>query len=311
MYVCLIIGTVFVGRFGFPDEISDLQTNGVFMNLILRIRLPRILASLIVGAGLAVSGLVMQNIFQNPLADPGVLGISQAAGFGASLGFLLFPRFNIPVHIFAFLSGMAALFLVLQLAKSIKSDNRIALVFAGISISALFSAGLGIIKYLADPLDQLPSIVFWLLGSLSATSWPTVLQLVPISVISILLLYFLRWRINVYGLNEPVLFSMGVKKNREISLILGLAVLLTTTIISFAGLVGWVGLIIPNISRIIFGSDTRRSLPASIFLGSAFVLVCDTFARSMIPGEIPLGIITALLGAGAFIYLFKTKNNLV
>lgn len=309
--IFLIISTIFIGRYSLPEKISDYWNDVLLRNLILRIRLPRIIVSLIVGAGLAVSGLVMQNVFQNPLADPGVLGISQAAGFGAAMGFLLFPSLQLPVQVLAFICGILALVLVLKLAQLIKISNRISLIFAGIAVSAFFTAGLGIIKYLADPLDQLPSIVFWLLGSLSSTTWRTVLQVAPISLICISILYMLRWRINIYSMDEEVLFSLGVKGKREVNLILGLTVLLTTSIISITGLVGWVGLIIPNIARLGFGYDTKQSLPAAIITGSAFVLICDTIARASLPGEIPLGILTAFLGAGVFIFLLQTKRDFI
>jgi iron complex transport system permease protein len=157
-------------------------------------------------------------------------------------------------------------------------------------------------------MDQLPSIVFWLLGGISTSNWRVVLQIAPITLICIILLYLFRWRINVYALNDSVLYSLGVKRKGEVYLILGISVLLTTSIISFSGLVGWVGLIIPNITRLSFGYDLRSSLPASILLGAIFVLVSDTISRTLIAGEIPLGIITAFLGAIVFVILIFGKG---
>ena len=307
----LVFAAALIGRYSFSVDIWEISKNRLLQDLILKVRLPRIAISLLVGAGLAVSGLVMQTIFQNPLADPGVLGISQAAGFGAALGFLLFPTTQIPVQLFAFTCGIISLLVVLQLARMINTSNRISLIFAGIAISAFFSAGLGIIKYLADPLDQLPSIVFWLLGSLSTANWQTVLQIAPITIICLVILFLLRWRINVYALNDSVLFSLGIRKNLEIYLILGVSVLLTTTIISFSGLIGWVGLIIPNIARLAYGYDLRRSLPAAMIVGAIFVLISDTIARAAIAGEIPLGIITAFFGATVFVFLILKKRMFV
>ena len=307
----LVFAAALIGRYSFSVDIREISKNRLLQDLILKVRLPRIAISLLVGAGLAVSGLVMQTIFQNPLADPGVLGISQAAGFGAALGFLLFPTTQMPVQLFAFSCGIISLLVVLQLARMINTSNRISLIFAGIAISAFFSAGLGIIKYLADPLDQLPSIVFWLLGSLSTANWQTVLQIAPITIICLVILFLLRWRINVYALNDSVLFSLGIRKNLEIYLILGVSVLLTTTIISFSGLIGWVGLIIPNIARLAYGYDLRRSLPAAMIVGAIFVLISDTIARAAIAGEIPLGIITAFFGATVFVFLILKKRMFV
>jgi len=304
----LISLAVISGRYQGVVSITEISNNQLLQRLILQIRLPRIILSVIVGAGLAVAGLVMQTVFQNALADPGVLGINQASGFGAALGFLLFPSTNIPVRLISFVSGMAALLMIIVISRRIKAHRRLTLIFSGIAVSALFSAGLGVIKYLADPLDQLPSIVFWLLGSLSTTDWTAVGQIAPISVLAIAVLYLLKWRINVYSLNEEVLFSLGIKGSVEIYCILGISVLLTAMIISYTGLIGWVGLIIPNISKLVFGHDLRRSMPASIIIGAIFVLVSDTFARTLIAGEIPLGIITAFLGALIFILLMLRKG---
>jgi len=296
------------GRYQGTGTYLDIFENSLLQRLILQVRIPRILISMIVGAGLAVSGLVMQTVFQNSLAEPGVLGINQAAGFGAALGYLLFPTMGIPIYIFAFGCGLIALFLVLQIARMMKGTNRIALIFAGIAVSALFSAGVGILKYIADPLDQLPSIVFWLLGGLSTSSWSAVLQIAPITILSLIIIYLMRWRINVYALDDSVLYSLGVRRRAEVYLILAISVLLTTSIISFSGLVGWVGLIIPNIARLSFGYNIRKSLPAAILLGAIFVLVSDTFSRTLIAGEIPLGIITAFIGAMVFILLIIGKG---
>ena len=305
----LIVFASLIGRYQGFVTYKELSRNSLLQQLIVMVRLPRIVLSLVVGAGLAVSGIVMQTVFQNSLADPGILGISHAAGFGASLGFLLFPSTRIPIQIFAFISGMISLVVVLRLARRIENQNRLSLIFAGIAISAFFSAGLGIVKYLADPLDQLPSIVFWLLGSLSTSDWPAVVQIAPLSIVCMAILYLLRWRINAYSLSDSVLYSLGIDRNIEIYLILGISVLLTTTIISFSGLVGWVGLIVPNVARLAFGYDMRKSLPASILIGAIFVLFSDTLARVLIAGEIPLGIITAFLGALIFIVLILNNRS--
>jgi len=305
----LIVFASLMGRYQGFVTYKELSRNSLLQQLILMVRLPRIVLSLVVGAGLAVSGIVMQTVFQNSLADPGILGISQAAGFGASLGFLLFPTTRIPIQVFAFISGMISLVVVLRLARRIENQNRLSLIFAGIAISAFFSAGLGIVKYLADPLDQLPSIVFWLLGSLSTSDWSAVVQIAPLSIVCMAILYLLRWRINAYSLSDSVLYSLGIDRNIEIYLILGISVLLTTTIISFSGLVGWVGLIVPNVARLAFGYDMRKSLPASILIGAIFVLFSDTLARVLIAGEIPLGIITAFLGALIFIVLILNNRS--
>jgi len=310
LFILLVI-SLFVGRYPIPDQINELFSNELFLNLIIRVRIPRIIFGTLVGFGLASSGMIMQSIFKNPLAEPGILGVNQAAGFGASLGILVFGNSYFMVQILAFLFGIISITLTIFLSNNINKRERLSLVLAGISVSALFSAGLGIIKYMADPLDQLPSIVFWMLGSLSNSNWTYLLQILPIIITCLLLLYFYRWRLNVFSLDKEVLFSLGLRNDLELMIILMISVLLTTSIISLSGIIGWVGLIIPNIARVITGQNTKYSLPISMILGGMFVLVSDNFARALLPGEIPLGVITAFLGAVIFIILLLTKKEIL
>jgi len=275
----------------------------------LRVRIPRILFGILAGFGLASSGMIMQSIFKNPLAEPGLLGVNQAAGFGAAIGILVFGNSYFMIQVLAFVFGIISITLTLFLSKNINKKERLSLVLAGISVSAFFSAGLGIIKYIADPLDQLPSIVFWMLGSLSNSNWTSIMQILPIILACLLLLFFYRWRLNIFSLDKEVLFSMGLRNDFELVIILMISVLLTTSIISLSGIIGWVGLIIPNIARVITGQNTKYSLPVSMILGGMFVLVSDNFARALLPGEIPLGVITAFLGALIFIILLITKKD--
>jgi len=305
----LLIISLFIGRYHIPDQINDIFSNRLFANLILRIRIPRILFGILVGFGLASSGMIMQSIFKNPLAEPGLLGVNQAAGFGAALGILAFDNSYFIVQILAFIFGIISISLTIFLSNNTKKKERLSLVLAGISVSAFFSAGLGIIKYMADPLDQLPSIVFWLLGSLSNSNWTSLLRILPMIITCLLILYFYRWRLNVFSLDKEVMFSMGIRNELELMFVLMISVLLTTSIISLSGIIGWVGLIIPNITRVITGQDTMYSLPISMILGGIFVLVSDNFARALLPGEIPLGIITAFFGAVSFFMLLLTKKE--
>ncbi len=307
----LLIFSLFVGRYPISDQMIHIFSNQLLINLILRIRIPRIFFGILVGFGLASSGMIMQSIFKNPLAEPGLLGVNQAAGFGAALGILAFDNSYLIVQTLAFIFGMISITLTIFLSNNTKNKGRLSLVLAGISVSAFFSAGLGIIKYIADPLDQLPSIVFWLLGSLSNSNWTSLLRILPIMITCLLILYFYRWRLNVFSLDKEVLFSMGIRNKLELLFILLISVLLTTSIISLSGIIGWVGLIIPNISRVITGQNTKHSLPISMILGGIFVLVSDNFARALLPGEIPLGIITAFLGAVSFFTLLLAKKELL
>ena len=305
----LLLISLFVGRYTTPDRITQIFSNELFVNLMLRVRIPRILFGILAGFGLASSGMIMQSIFRNPLAEPGLLGVNQAAGFGAAIGILVFGNSYFMIQVLAFVFGIISITLTLFLSKNINKKERLSLVLAGISVSAFFSAGLGIIKYIADPLDQLPSIVFWMLGSLSNSNWTSIMQILPIILACLLILFFYRWRLNIFSLDKEVLFSMGLRNDFELVLVLMISVLLTTSIISLSGIIGWVGLIIPNIARVITGQNTKYSLPVSMILGGMFVLVSDDFARALLPGEIPLGVITAFLGAVIFIILLLTKKD--
>ncbi|BBB48577.1 FecCD family ABC transporter permease [Pelolinea submarina] len=309
--VLLIIVSIFIGRYQVPLSLSEFTSNSLLVNLILYIRIPRVLTACLMGFGLAASGLVMQTVFRNPLADPGVLGVSQAAGFGAALGILLFNSSIVATQSLAFIMGGLALAAVLLISRKIKNERIISLVLSGIAVSALFSAGLGVLKYMADPIDQLPTIVFWLLGSLSNVGWKEFLQTALISLPVLIFLWAYRWRLNIHALDKEVAFSLGMKNQAELNIVLFAAVLVTSAIISISGIVVWVGLIIPNLARVISGANNEHTLPFSMLLGAFFTLLCDDLARALLPGEIPLGILTAFLGSMLFILLLVRRRKLV
>jgi iron complex transport system permease protein len=306
--VFLMVAALFIGRYQIRGDSEFLNPDSIFWQLFLLVRLPRVLLALLAGAGLAVSGLVMQTVFRNPLADSGIMGVSQGAGFGAALGILFFGNRLIWVQTSSFIFSLVALGLTILLSSEIGRGKILPLVLAGIAVSALFSSGLGIIKYLADPINQLPGIVFWLLGSLSAINWDILLRSAIFILPLLILFFFYRWRLNIHALDKHVSFSLGMKTSWETYLILSAAVLLTAIIISVSGVVSWVGLIIPNFSRVIFGADTKTTLINTILLGAIFMIICDTLARTLLPGEIPLGIFTALIGSGLFILLLTGRK---
>ena len=306
-----IIASIFIGRYQVPLSLQTLLQNELLVNLILYIRIPRVLTACFVGMGLAVAGLVMQTVFRNSLADPGVLGVSQAAGFGAALGILLFNYSLFAIQSIAFLMGAIALAIVFLVSRKIKDDRILSLVLAGIAVSALFSAGLGVLKYLADPIDQLPTIVFWLLGSLSNVGWEEFLQVALISTPVLLFFWFYRWRLNIHALDKEVAFSLGMKSRWELNVVLFAAVLMTSAIISVSGIISWIGLIIPNLARVITGANNQRTLPFTMGLGALFGLICDDLARALLPGEIPLGVITAFIGSTLFILLLVRKKQIL
>ena len=306
-----IIASIFVGRYQVPLSIQSLLQNELLVNLILYIRIPRVLTACFVGMGLSVAGLVMQTVFRNSLADPGVLGVSQAAGFGAALGILLFNYSLFAIQSIAFLMGSIALAIVFLVSRKIKDERILSLVLAGIAVSALFSAGLSVLKYLADPIDQLPTIVFWLLGSLSNVGWEEFLQVALISTPVLLFFWFYRWRLNIHALDKEVAFSLGMKSRWELNVVLFAAVLMTSAIISVSGIISWIGLIIPNLARVITGANNQRTLPFTMGLGALFTLISDDLARALLPGEIPLGVITAFLGSALFILLLVRKKKIL
>lgn len=304
----LTITALFIGRYQFQIDREFFDFSSVFWQLFLRVRLPRVLLALLAGAGLALSGLVSQTVFRNPLADSGIMGISQGAGFGAALGILFFGNQLIWVQTTSFLFSLIALVFTILLSSEIGRDKILSLVLAGIAVSALFSSGLGLIKYLADPINQLPNIVFWLLGSLSASNWRILIRSSVIIIPLLLFFIFYRWRLNIHSLDRNVSYSLGIVNTNESYLVLIGSVLLTSTIISVAGIISWVGLIIPNFSRVVFGADTQISLINSIILGGIFMIICDTLSRSLLPGEIPVGVFTALIGSALFVILLIRKK---
>ncbi len=308
--VITAICSLFIGRFQVPFDLGSFSQNELLANLVLYLRIPRVLTACIVGMSLATAGLVMQTVFRNPLADPGVLGVSQAAGFGASLGILLFSSSVAAIQSLAFCMGALALVAVMLISRWIKNDHILSLILAGIAVSALFSAALGIVKYLADPINQLPNIVFWLLGSLSNVGWSELRQVALISLPFLAFFWFYSWRLNIHALDKEIAFSLGMKNKNELQFILFAAVMVTSAVISVSGIIAWVGLIIPNLARVLSGADSEQTLPLSMVLGALFTLICDDLARTLLPGEIPLGILTALLGSLLFILLLVRKKRL-
>ncbi len=309
----LVVGllALLTGRYPAPGLVSPFRIAGdeLAIRLFINLRLPRLLTSLVLGMSLSAAGLVFQTLFSNPLIEPGFLGVSQGAAFGAALCIVFLGGNAIAVQGLAVLIGLLGLALSYLIARRIRYGGWVLrLVLAGITVSALFSAALGLLKYLADPLSQLPEITFWLLGSLSNVTWTKFLAILPTVIVSLLILFLFRWRINILSLDDETAFSLGTAPQRERLLLLTAAVLATAAVISIAGMVGWVGLIVPHIARRILGSNTMLTLPGSILLGGIFCVFCDTLARTLLPGEIPLGILTSLLGAIVFLLLMTSHR---
>ena len=289
-----------------------IETNEMAKSILLNIRIPRVIAAIFLGMSLAAAGSVMQMLFGNPLVNPGFLGVSQGAAFGAAVCLLYWGSVSWKIQFSASVFACLGLFISYIIAWRIHFGSWVLrLVLSGISVSAIFSALIGILKYSADPTHQLAEITFWLLGGLSSVTWDEVLRISPVVITSLLIIFFFRWRLNILSLKEVTAFSLGSSANIERAFFLVVAVLATAAVTSVSGLVGWIGLIVPHLSRRIFGADARFSLPGSMILGGVLVLVCDDLCRICFPSEIPLGIMTSLVGASFFLILMMTNKKML
>lgn len=292
------------GRFGLETPtlgIEPFWTN-TMETLMLNVRLPRILLACLVGACLSAAGAAYQGIFQNPMASPDILGASKGAGFGAALGIWLGLSSRM-VSISAFVFALVAVALVWVIGRNAHGKQVLALVLAGIMISSLFDAGTSFIKLVADPTDELPAITYWMMGSLSSARMSDVaFALIPM-LLGMLCLMLLRWHINVLTLGDDEARTMGINA-KVVRLAVALsATLITAASVAVSGVIGWVGLVVPHLARKLVGNNYRHLMPCSMLLGALFLLVVDNLSRNLMATEIPLGILTAVVGAPFFIYL--------
>lgn len=277
-------------------------------NVVMTVRLPRILLALLIGAGLSISGAAFQGMFGNPLVSADILGVAAGAGFGASIGILLFGN-GFATQILALIFGLAAIGFTYIIGGVKKSMPIFMLVLAGVVTSALFNALISLTKFLADPEEKLPAITYWLMGSLGTASYRDLYTAGPIILIGIIILIAVRWRINLLTLPDDEAKSLGISvANLKWTVILG-ATLCTAAAVAIAGIVGWVGLIIPHIARMFVGNNNERVLPMSLALGGAYLLIIDTLARTLTAAEIPLSILTAIVGAPFFAYLLRKTGG--
>ena len=278
--------------------------------ILFQIRLPRVLAALLVGAALSAAGASYQTLFRNPLVSPDILGVSAGAGFGAVLGILL----SLPVIAIqglGFATGLFTVGVVYTLARALRSQNEVlVLVLAGIVVGALAGAGISLVKILADPYNQLPAITFWLLGSLSGIKVGDVQTVAPLVVVGLVPLALLRWRIGVLSLGDDEARALGVNVRFVRGVVIAAATLVTATAVSVSGVIGWVGLVIPHMARLLVGPRYDRVLPAAVLMGAAFLVLIDTVARTAARIEIPLGLLTALFGAPVFVWLLARGRRM-
>ena len=284
----------------FPQfEVSSTVTTIVF-----EIRLPRIIAALVVGASLAMAGAAFQSIFKNPLVSSDLLGVSNGAGFGAALAILISGA-NVVTQLFAFIFGLLSVTITYLISRAYKAGGILVLVLSGVAISAFFNALISAIKFIADPDDKLPEIVYWLMGSLASVTMDKLIMIsIPI-VIGFVILFVLRWRMNLLAMGDEEAQSLGLNPTRTRFLIIAGCTLLTSAAVSISGIVGWIGLVIPHMARMIVGPDNKILIPASLSLGASFLLLIDNISRAVISIEIPIGILTAIIGVPIFLYLLR------
>lgn len=276
--------------------------------IVFKVRLPRIVGAILVGASLSVSGAVYQGMFKNPLVSPDILGVAAGSAFGAALAiYLSFSAIGIQISSFVF--GILGVGLVYLISKKIKDDPLISLVMTGVLIGSVFTALTSLIKYIADADNKLPTITFWLMGSLSNIDLRDIKIVIIPMLIGIVPLYILRWRLNVLSLNEDEAKTLGLNTGRLRIIVVICSTLMTAASVSISGMIGWIGLVIPHLSRMIVGPDYRILLPTSLLLGGTYLLLIDNIARSIATVEIPLGILTSLLGAPFFIFLLINKKR--
>jgi iron complex transport system permease protein len=296
--LCLTLQATLGGRAGAPANLSTLQT------VLFQVRLPRIIGAVLIGAALAVSGSAYQGMFKNPMVSPNILGTAAGAGFGAALGILL--SFGmVGVQLLSFGCGLLAVGLTYFVATRFDRNHNatLVLVLAGMVIGTLFTSFISLTKYVADPYSKLPAITFWLMGSLASLNFKDIgFVSIPI-VLGAVPLLLLRWKLNVLSFGDEEARALGVDTQRVRAVVIFCATLMTAAAVSVSGMIGWVGLIIPHLARMLVGPNYKILLPASFLIGGIYLLAVDNLARNLFVMEIPLGILTALLGAPFFVYL--------
>lgn len=325
MFITLVIcigiflASLVIGRFFIPiNEVMNILSSKFLVlpitwdasmyNVVMEIRLPRVLGAIAVGIALAVSGAAYQGVFRNDLVSPDLLGVSHGASVGACIGILLHLSLY-GVAILAFMGDILAVCLTLLLPKLIQNQSRIVLVLCGIIVSGFMAAIIGLLKYIADPDTELQDIVYWQLGSLAKVTWDNLLYVLPIIIICTIAVLALRWRLNILSLSDQEAQSLGVNVNRERLVIIGISTLLTAAAVCLSGTIGWVGLVIPHLSRMLVGNDHKKLIPATILVSASFLMIADLFARSLTTAEIPLGILCGFIGTPFFAWvLYKQRR---
>jgi len=318
--LCFFIGAICVGRYYVsPAEVvqsfwmaisgTDMGIDDQTFSVVMNLRFPRALQGLLVGASLAVSGACFQSLFRNPLVSRGMLGVSNGAGFGAALSILLFNSM-VMTSLFSFGFGVLAVILAYLVGKVSGGTPTITLVLGGTIIQSIFSALLSLLKYIADPYSELPAITFWLMGGMGSTETrELIFSSIPM-LIGIIGMVLFRWRLNVLSMGDREAKTLGLNVGLNKGIVIGFATLATAGAVCISGVIGWVGLVVPHMCRMVIGSDNKWLVPAAISIGACFMVFVDTICRTITGAEIPLGIVTAIVGGPFFIYLLKkTKGS--
>jgi len=287
-----------------PSRIADPNIATVLFN----IRLPRVLATLIIGGGLSIAGASYQGMFKNPLVSPDILGASAGAGFGACIAMLL-NLSTIYVQLLSFCGGVVAVALATLTTRRFGRDAILGLVLGGIMVSTLFQSGTSAIKLLADAENKLPQITFWLMGSFNTMNQTRLTSILIPMGIGYITLFFMRWQLNVLSFGEEEARSMGIKTQRVRALVIAASTLITASCVSVCGMVGWIGLVIPHLARSIAGPNFNRLIPVCVILGSTFLLIVDNVARMAFTVELPIGILTSFIGVPFFFFIFRNNTK--
>lgn len=305
--VCLCLGRMSISPADLFHSLFGGDIGAQKESVLWAMRLPRILLAALVGAGLSVSGCVFQSMFSNPLATPDTLGVASGSSFGAAAAILLGFRL-VGIQLTAFLFGLAAMGLT-YLAGWKRERGKATIILAGIMMGSLFSALVSLTKYVADTESQLPAITYWLMGSLSSAGYSSLALGAPMILLGILTVFLLRWRLNLLPLSEDESKTFGVNMNLLRVILAVCATAVTASCVAMCGQVGWVGLLVPHICRMKFGSNHTALIPASISLGAVFLMLVDTAARTLTPAEIPVSILTAIIGAPFFIFMMRRNGG--
>ncbi len=319
LLLCVAVCSLMLGRLRIhPLDVVKILASGLFPiehswpptleSVLFDVRLPRLFAGLLVGSGLSVSGAAFQGLFRNPLVSPHILGVSAGAGLGAALAILFFGNIYM-VQVFSFIFGLLAVFMTYTLSRVYRSTPILMLVLSGIIVGALFAATTSLLKYIADPVNQMPSIVFWMLGSLNNSSNRDMAIVGPIMMMGIAILLLIRWRINLLAMGEEDARALGVNTTQIRAIIIICATVISACSVSIAGIIGWIGLVIPHIGRLLVGPDNKLLLPVVTLIGASYLVAVDTIARSAMESEIPIGILTAMVGAPIFAYLLRKNRS--